>query len=341
MEPPTTAATRRTPKSSSRSFCSLLFGVNVVLCQPLFLLLSRVLRAFDTAQHSTGQHSTTQLDSPDIIPHRRQRKFRSIPPARLVPVAPRDGTRGAIGATQTVDAHDEEARDVERAAAGAHEGAPPVSDVGAAGQGVADDERVVGGAGRQAAARRVGDGHVAQRHARLERKGRDQRNVLRRDQRGKGILGLADEALCREDARVSGRLCDAGGGGGQRAVASALRYFMGGAAMVVCCGESCSCRIVVKCAERQPFASSYAPPSTLGGTAALPCSAHALPSHKFSAVFSKIEALPQAQERHVPAKTLTTARPASVATTSHVWLRRWKEVRDEAEQKVTVKEIVA
>lgn len=100
----------------------------------------------------------------DIIPYRRQRKLRAISLLNWIPVFTSDRTCTAVRTSQAVQAHHEEARTVECSARPTYQRTPPIANISAPGQGVADDHGIVP-VRRQLALCAICNGYIVQRDA--------------------------------------------------------------------------------------------------------------------------------------------------------------------------------
>lgn len=171
-EPPMTAATCFTPRSSRSSLC------NLVCCQQ-----------WDKARlpRSWGR-------LPNVISDGREREFWAISTLGRVAVLGSDGTGGPVWAAQAVQAYYEEAGRVEGAARTAEQRAPPVGHVGAAGEGMADDHDIVA-VGRERASGGVCHGHIEEDHARFKRERGDDGNLLVRYEGRERVLGLRGDSF--------------------------------------------------------------------------------------------------------------------------------------------------
>lgn len=126
---------------------------------------------------------------PHVVPDGGQGKLGTIAPLAGVPIFCSDRTRSAIGATQTVCADDEESRSVKRSPRAPEERTPPVANIRAASQSMANHHSIVA-VGRQRAPCRVCDGDIAKRHTGLEGEGRDYGEPLVGNERRERILWL-------------------------------------------------------------------------------------------------------------------------------------------------------
>lgn len=100
-----------------------------------------------------------------------------------------DGTGSAIGASQTVRADDEKPRSVKGSTGTTEKGTPPVTNISAASEGMADHHGIVAVGGERAPGC-VGHGNIVKRHARLEGERGDYGELLVRDESRKRILRL-------------------------------------------------------------------------------------------------------------------------------------------------------
>lgn len=83
------------------------------------------------------------MDSLDVIADSGQGKFGSIVAIFRVVILVGNSTGTSVRTTKTVEANDEEARHIECLTRTAEEGTPPVSDIGAATQSMADHQHIV------------------------------------------------------------------------------------------------------------------------------------------------------------------------------------------------------
>ena len=118
---------------------------------------------------------------PDIVPDGRQREVWAISSFLWIAIDVRDGGRRAIRAAQAIQADEEEPRCIEGFTLATDEGAPPVSAVGTAGEGMADHEGIVS-FGVEGAFGRVGDGDIVEDVAGFEGEGGDDGDSLVGDQ---------------------------------------------------------------------------------------------------------------------------------------------------------------
>lgn len=169
MEPPTTAATWRTPRSSRISLCML-----------------------PKCQYSN--HSIRAQHVLDIVPYCGQREFRPISLLSRVSVFTCDWTCASVRAPKTVQTDDKEPRYVESSARPSHQWAPPVADVGTAGQGMTYNHSVVAIRG-EPPPRTVCDRDIAEKDAGFESEGWDDCDLLIRYEGGKWVLGLCGCSL--------------------------------------------------------------------------------------------------------------------------------------------------
>jgi hypothetical protein len=95
----------------------------------------------------------------DVIPNGSKRKFRAVMLVLRVAVSGRHWTRCSIRTSQAVHAHDEEPCLVKRLARTPKQRTPPVADVRAAGERMADHHGIVT-AGGQGASGGVGDRYI-------------------------------------------------------------------------------------------------------------------------------------------------------------------------------------
>lgn len=161
-------------------------------------------------EHQHATHGTTnngsnlldpqiiqhELEDIDVVSDRGQRKFGAVVLVLRVAVLAGDRAGASVWTAQAVEAADEEARHVERLAGSAEQRSPPVANIGAAGQGVADDHGIVA-IGRQRAVRLVCYGHIVQCDAALERVLRDDGELLFGNELGIWILGLGSHSFCQ------------------------------------------------------------------------------------------------------------------------------------------------
>jgi hypothetical protein len=142
--------------------------------------------------------------SPHIVSDGCQGELRAIPSLGRVTIHSGDGAGSAIGAPKAVHADDEEARSIEGASGTSEKRTPPVSDVGAAGESVADHHDIVARRGKCAAGC-VCDGHIIKGHARLEGEGWDNGDLLVGDESSEGVLGLGGDSPWKGRVSVSQR----------------------------------------------------------------------------------------------------------------------------------------
>ena len=124
-------------------------------------------RTADDGRHLLhAQVVKEQFVKPDIVPDGGQGKLGAVTTFAWIVVLGGDGTGGTIRTSQTVATYDEEAREVEGPTRSAQERTPPVTHIGAASQGVADDHGIVT-VGIECAPGGVGHRDVVKRDTRL------------------------------------------------------------------------------------------------------------------------------------------------------------------------------
>lgn len=139
---------------------------------------------------------------PHVIRGGREREIGTVSGVVRVSIDRSDRTGRAVGATERVDADDEEPAGVEGFAVTAEERSPPVRHVCASREGMANHHGIVAFFG-QLPPRAVCDWHILQRDTRLEGKGRNDGKLLVRDELREWVFGLQAAASCALSATVN------------------------------------------------------------------------------------------------------------------------------------------
>lgn len=128
-------------------------------------------------------------DIPDVIAYCGERKFGTISAIVHVSILGRHRAGGAVRTTQAVHADHEEAGYIEGSSVPAEQRAPPVTDIGTACQGVANDHGIVP-VGRQFAFGGIRNRHMLECDTRLESERGYDSDLLVWDQTRERVLRL-------------------------------------------------------------------------------------------------------------------------------------------------------
>jgi hypothetical protein len=134
------------------------------------------------------------LNIPDVISYGREGKLRAISAIVHVPILGSHRASGTVRATQAVHADDEEARYIEGSSVATKQRAPPVTDIGTARQGMANDHGIVP-VGRQFTFGGVRNRHILKCDTRFKVERGYDRDLLVWDQTRERVLRLRSDSF--------------------------------------------------------------------------------------------------------------------------------------------------